>query len=302
MLVAQRAPQMSRSKARRSCRLTNPSIAVSIVLFLACSLQAGGLFAAQREYSTEGGNGSTVEYVPATQEGVRNVFIEMTPGKEKVLEEIKRNSRNLPDPKFAKLIEGKHPAVVRVNVEAEGSAVHHGSGTLVAVSERYGIVVTNWHVVRDRVGRITVRFPDGFFAQADVLKTDKTWDLAALLIARPRVAPVKLSKRVPKVGEVLTIAGYGGGTYRQSTGRMLQFCAPGMGEPADILELTTAARSGDSGGPIFAQDGTLSGVVFGSVSDTCNGSHVGRVRDFLLPVLAQSPYVDDRARARTVSY
>ena len=225
------------------------------------------------------------------QEGLRYVFVKVDPEKQAFREEIKSNSDDVPLTKFAKLIDGKHPAVVRIDVEGEGNVVYHGSGTLIDVSENRGIVITNWHVIRDvatrdgairdGAGEIRVRFPDGFVAKASVLQSDKTWDLAALSIARPRVKPVKLSKRIPEIGDALTVAGYGGGTYRHTAGRLLQFCAPGMTEPAEILEVTTPVRGGDSGGPIFAQNGSLAGVIFGSASGTTNGSHAGRVRMFL---------------------
>ncbi len=54
-----------------------------------------------------------------------------------------------------------HPAVARI-VASEGRATSYGSGTLVGVDERYGLVVTNWHVVRDAAGPVSVIFPDGF--------------------------------------------------------------------------------------------------------------------------------------------
>src|SRR5215510_4279552 len=44
-----------------------------------------------------------------------------------------------------------HPAVARIIVPEDG-ATAFGSGTLVAVNEKHGLVVTNWHVVRDGVG------------------------------------------------------------------------------------------------------------------------------------------------------
>ncbi len=78
-----------------------------------------------------------------------------------------------------------HPAVVRVIV-AEGESMSLGSGSLVATNERLGLVVTNWHVVRDARGPITVVFPDGFRSGASILATDKDWDLAALAIWRPQ--------------------------------------------------------------------------------------------------------------------
>ena len=246
---------------------------------------------------------SDVLYTPHTTEGLRYVHVTMSPDKEKRLEEIRRNSHNLPAPKFKKLIDGKHPAVVRISVDGGSNTFYHGSGTLVSVKGDEGIVITNWHVIRDRVGEVSVRFPDGFVSKAKVLKIDKTWDLAALSIARPKVKPVKLSAEIPKIGDVLTIAGYASGDYRHATGRMLQFCSPGTTEPAEILEITTAARNGDSGGPIFAKDGTLAGVLFGSASGTTNGSHSGRVRRFLKPVIAQVASADEKQNdVRPASY
>jgi len=230
----------------------------------------------------------------AAEPGMRNVYIKMTPGKKAVLDRVWRDSRNVPTPRFAGLIDGKHPAVARIDVEGDGGALYHGSGTLIAASGSTAIVLTNWHVIRDAEGKCWARFPDGFRSEATVLKIDKTWDLAALVIDRPKTRPVRLARSVPKIGDPLTVAGYGGGTYRQSSGRLLQFCAPGMTEPEDILEITTGARSGDSGGPIFAQDGTLAGVLFGSISGTTNGSHIGRVRMFLESLIGNTTYVSYR--------
>ena len=87
-----------------------------------------------------------------------------------------------------------HPAVVRVSVE-ETDGMSHGSGTLVDIRSQFALVVTNWHVVRDASGAIRVTFPDGFRSAARVLRVDRDWDLAALLIWRPQVAPVPIAGR-----------------------------------------------------------------------------------------------------------
>jgi len=282
-------------------RRTILSLFVSSLLAVSV-LATSDLLAASPGYSTHANSGPAVHYTATQREGLRYIYATMSPSKEARIEEIKRDSRNVPAPKFKDLIDGKHPAVVRIDVEGGGNVVYHGTGTLIGVSKEHGLVVTNWHVIRDAVGEVRVRFPDGLVAKATVLKTDKTWDLAALCTARPRVRPVGLSQDVPKIGDALTIAGYGNGSYRQASGRLLQYCAPGMTEPAEILELTAAARQGDSGGPIFAQDGTLAGVLFGSISGTTNGSHVERVRQFLESVLAAEPYDDDEVHSRPVSY
>ena len=55
-----------------------------------------------------------------------------------------------------------HPAVVRVITVEPNSIMSKGTGALVAVDPAHGLVVTNWHVVHEAAGPITVVFPDGF--------------------------------------------------------------------------------------------------------------------------------------------
>ena len=76
------------------------------------------------------------------------------------------------------------PAVVRV-IATDRNSLSLGSGTLVDANDQFGLVVTNWHVVRDAVGPVEVLFPDGFHSMARIVRTDKEWDLAALLIWKP---------------------------------------------------------------------------------------------------------------------
>ncbi len=173
-----------------------------------------------------------------------------------------------------------HSAVVRV-IASEQRGVSHGSGTLVDVQGKYGLVVTNWHVVRDASGPVTVRFPSGFQSGAQVIHMDKDWDLAALVIWRPEVQPVAIAAQVPRPGDTLTIAGYGSGNYREAAGKCTQYVAPGLNLPFEMVEVAVEARQGDSGGPIFNTRGELAGVLFGAGGGTTSGSYAGRVRRFL---------------------
>jgi len=176
-----------------------------------------------------------------------------------------------------------HPAVVRVIVP-DDRLTSFGSGALVAVSEHLGLVVTNWHVIQDTRGQITVVFPDGFRSSATLLNADRDWDLAALAVWRPRVDPIPLATQPPRPGEPLTIAGYGKGQYRAVTGRCTQYVAPGQNQPFEMVELSAGAREGDSGGPIFNARGELAGVLFGAASGRTAGSYCGRVRWFLASI------------------
>ncbi len=138
-----------------------------------------------------------------------------------------------PAPSFS----APHAAVVRI-VVPERDGTTYGSGALVAVSESSGLVVTNWHVVRDGAGPVAVYFPDGFRSGAVVLRVDRDWDLAALAIWRPNVQPIALSAQAPRPGDALTIAGYGSGPYRAVTGQCTQYVSPGGNQPFEMIELS----------------------------------------------------------------
>jgi hypothetical protein len=176
------------------------------------------------------------------------------------------------------------PAVARI-VVPEKDGVSYGSGTLIDSRGQFGLVVTNWHVVRDAAGQISVEFPDGFKSPAQVVKTDKDWDLAALSIYRPRTAPLPVTSAAPQPGDELVIAGYGSGQWRMTSGRCTQYLAPGVEFPHELVELAAEARQGDSGGPILNQRGELAGVLFGSGPGYTSGSYGGRVLKFLATVV-----------------
>ena len=112
----------------------------------------------------------------------------------------------------------QNPAVVRIVAPGRDS-ISYGSGSLVAKSQQHGLVITNWHVVNEATGQITVMFPDGFSSAGTVVKVDRDWDLAAIAIWRPNAAPLPLATLAPQPGETLTIAGYGSGNYRSASGR-----------------------------------------------------------------------------------
>lgn len=175
------------------------------------------------------------------------------------------------------------PAVARV-VAPDGNGTSLGSGVLVDINASQALVLTNWHVVRDSRSAVLVQFPDGFQSAGTVLRVDATWDLAAIVIWRPNVEPVELAARAPAIGEMLTIAGYGRGPYREVSGGCTQYLSPGSGQPMELVELIGEARQGDSGGPIFNADGELAGVLFGESGGRTIGASSPRVRAFLASV------------------
>jgi len=176
-----------------------------------------------------------------------------------------------------------HPAVPRI-VAAERDGASLGSGVLVDANGAQGLVLTNWHVVRDTRSAVLVQFPDGFQSAGTVIQQDETWDLAVIVVWRPPAAPVPLADTPPAIGEPLTIAGWGRGTFRAQTGPCTQYLSPGSGQPQELVELWATARQGDSGGPILDARGRLAGVLFGQNEGRTIGSCCTRLRAILARV------------------
>jgi hypothetical protein len=173
-----------------------------------------------------------------------------------------------------------HPAVCRI-VAPEQAGTSLGSGVLVDVNRSQGLVLTNWHVIRESRAAVLVQFPDGFQSAGTVVRWDEAWDLAAIVIWKPQATPVTLATSDPAPGELLTIAGFGRGTYREETGGCTEYLSPGSGYPKEFVELQATARQGDSGGPIFNDRRELAGVLFGQNDGRTIGSCASRVRTFL---------------------
>ena len=173
-----------------------------------------------------------------------------------------------------------HPAVCRI-VAPEQAGTSLGSGVLVDVNRSQGLVLTNWHVIRESRAAVLVQFPDGFQSAGTVVRWDEAWDLAAIVIWKPQATPVTLATSDPAPGELLTIAGFGRGTYREETGGCTEYLSPGSGYPKEFVELQATARQGDSGGPIFNDRRELAGVLFGQNDGRTLGSCSTRLRAFL---------------------
>ncbi|MFM7205235.1 MAG: serine protease [Planctomycetaceae bacterium] len=179
-----------------------------------------------------------------------------------------------------------HPAVARI-VAPESGGASLGSGVLVDANRTQGLVLTNWHVVRDSRSAVLVQFPDGFQSAGTVIRWDEAWDLAAVVVWRPAATPVPIAAAPPQIGERLTIAGFGRGVYREQAGDCTEYLSPGTGYAKEFVELKATARQGDSGGPIFNERRELAGVLFGQNDGRTIGSCSKRVREFLASVGSQ---------------
>ena len=148
-----------------------------------------------------------------------------------------------------------------------------GSGFIVDAG---GHVVTNNHVV-DGAKEVAVTLDDGRELKARVVGADPRTDLALLKVEAPAALPhlalgdsdkARVSDWVVAVGNPFGL----GGTVTTGTlsarGRQI-----GQGPYDDFLQVDAAINRGNSGGPLFAQDGSVIGVNTAIFSPT--GGSVG---------------------------
>jgi Trypsin-like peptidase domain len=167
-------------------------------------------------------------------------------------------------------------------VNTQGSGRTLGTGTLVDVFGSQGLVLTCGHLFRDGAGSLVASFPSGKSYAAKLVKIDAAADLAALLIAAPDMEAVELADDFPQRGDPLVSCGYGSdGRLSCNSGRVLGYVTTLGSHGRETLELSGAARLGDSGGPVLDRNGRLVAVLFGTNGRVVDGTFCGRVRRFL---------------------
>jgi serine protease Do len=148
-----------------------------------------------------------------------------------------------------------------------------GSGFII---DAQGHVVTNNHVVQNATD-IEVTLADGRELKAKVVGTDPKTDLAVLQVESAQPLPhlalgnsdaTRIGDWVVAVGNPFGLGGTVTAGILSARGRQI-----GQGPYDDFLQVDAPINRGNSGGPLFAQDGTVIGVNTAIYSPT--GGSVG---------------------------
>ncbi|MEZ4659290.1 MAG: trypsin-like peptidase domain-containing protein [Caldilineaceae bacterium] len=152
-----------------------------------------------------------------------------------------------------------------------------------------GHIVTNNHVV-ENANEITVRFFNGYWADAEVVATDPEADLAVIKVTPPdgmEWQPLPLANPDDiRVGHMVIALGNPFGLDSTMTTGIVS--ALGRSQPAgesrytlpDIIQTDAAINPGNSGGPLINLKGEVVGVNFAIQSQVRSNSGVG----FTIPV------------------
>ncbi len=178
------------------------------------------------------------------------------------------------EPSLVEAVEATRDAVVNLGTDRT-----LGAGVIVDPS---GIVVTNYHVIADaleaprafdaderRTPTVDARFEDGRELSATILVADNVEDLAILRITPPqpgeRFAAVTLGESASlKVGqEVFAIGNPFGLNHSVCRGIVsaLERTEVLRNRDLPLIQLDASINLGNSGGPLFARDGSLVGIV-----------------------------------------
>ncbi len=192
-------------------------------------------------------------------------------------------ARPLPD--FSDLAAQVSPAVVSVTVRQAGG--QQGPGRMAMGEARQargsgfiidpdGTIVTNNHVVKD-ADRVSITLTDGTELPAKVVGRDARTDLAVLKVDAGKALPalvlgdsdaVRPGQWVLAVGNPFGLGGTVTAGIVSARGRDI-----GSGPYDQFLQVDAAINQGNSGGPLFTQDGRVVGVNSAILSPT--GGNIG---------------------------
>ncbi len=189
------------------------------------------------------------------------------------------------------VVKRESPAVVLISNEtAQGGSL--GSGFLI---DDQGHVVTNAHVV-DGATKTTVTFQDGTEGKGTILGVDKSTDVAVIKVSKvpAGVHPVPLGNSGDlTVGQDVVAIGNPYGYSGTATTGIVSALKRAIQSPSgftiqNAIQTDAAINQGNSGGPLFDNDGRVIGINSQIASE--NGGNVGI--GFAVPIDTVRPIVD----------
>ena len=202
-------------------------------------------------------------------------------------------------------LRGVEQSIARIEHCAGGSEKNYGSGTLIQTDRRRSLILTCAHLFEKTAGSTAVQFIGGSVHSAKLVAIDRQADLALLEIAPITRPTIKIAADYPMAGNRLTGYGFGtDGRLAAIDGQVTGYLQRVDNAAHETVEMTGAARQGDSGGPILNSRGQLAAVIWGSTGRTVDGTYCGRIRRFLsrlkeLPGQALNPISQPDSREST---
>lgn len=206
---------------------------------------------------------------PATSVSDTNVTSQGTPV---------QTSSNVSDSSVTNAVATAQPAVVTVNnfaqtgFSSEAVEAGVGSGVIYKKEGDSAYIATNHHVVNG-ADKLTVTFSDGTTADATLMGSDATYDLAVLKVDADKVpAVISIGKSSElKPGQTVIAIGNPLGQFENSvtrgvvssTSRLVPVDTDENGQAdfnAEVIQTDAAINPGNSGGALINEEGQLVGI------------------------------------------
>ncbi len=159
-----------------------------------------------------------------------------------------------------------------------------GSGFIITED---GYIVTNCHVVSGG-GTVQVTLYDGATYNGTVVGSDEEYDIAVVKIDATGLQPVVIGdSSALQVGNDVAAIGNPLGELTFSMSEGIVSCVDRLinveGTPFNMIQVTAAVNSGNSGGPLFNRYGEVVGIVSAKYSTSSNGTSVEGL-GFAIPI------------------
>jgi len=171
-----------------------------------------------------------------------------------------------------------------------GQAVESASAGSGFIITKDGFVVTNYHVVEGAT-KVTITLYDGTEYEAIVMGGDADYDLAVLKVdpgEGNELQPVVIGDSAAlQVGDTIAAIGNPLGELTFSMSEGIVSCVDRLinvdGTPFNMIQITAAVNSGNSGGPLFNTYGEVIGIVSAKYSSSSSGASVEGL-GFAIPI------------------
>ena len=191
-----------------------------------------------------------------------------------------------------------------------GQAVQSASSGSGFIITSNGYIVTNYHVISGGTS-VSVTLGDGTVYDAQVIGGEEDYDIAVLKVdpgERELQAVVLGESRDLLVGEEILTIGNPLGELTFSMSEGIVSCLDREinvdGTPFNMIQITAAVNSGNSGGPLFNLYGEVVGIVSAKYSSSASGTSVEGL-GFAIPmddVLAMIHDIMENGRVTTRPY
>lgn len=168
-----------------------------------------------------------------------------------------------------------------------------GSGFIITED---GYIVTNCHVVSGG-GSVKVTLYDGSTYDGTVVGSDEEFDIAVVKINASGLKPVTIGdSSALQVGNDVAVIGNPLGELTFSMSEGIVSCVDRLinveGSPFNMIQVTAAVNSGNSGGPLFNIYGEVVGIVSAKYSNASNGTTVEGL-GFAIPINDVASMIQD---------